>query len=68
MQILIANYWTDVRNSYGRVSGRIKGAEGNGHPMGRTTVSANLDPSEILESKPPMKEHIWTGPCSPACM
>jgi hypothetical protein len=36
MQILTANHWTEVRDLYGRVRGRIKGAEGDGNPIGRT--------------------------------
>ena len=62
MQILTANHWTEVRNPDGNVRGRIEGAEGDGNPIGRTTVSTNLDPWELPETKPPTKEHTWAGP------
>lgn len=41
MQILIANHWTEVRDPYGRVRGRIDREEGDGNPVGRLTVSTN---------------------------
>jgi hypothetical protein len=44
MQILTANHWTEVRNPDGNVRGRIEGAEGDGNPIGRTTVSTNQTP------------------------
>jgi hypothetical protein len=34
MQIPIAKHWTEVRDSYGRVRGRIEGPEGDGNPTG----------------------------------
>jgi hypothetical protein len=45
MQILTANHWTGVADSYGRLKGRIEGAEGDFNPIGRTTASTNSDPS-----------------------
>lgn len=65
MQILTANHWTEVRDPYGRVRGRIEGAEGDGNPIGRPTVSTNLDPWELPETEPPTKEHTWAGPRLP---
>ena len=50
MQILTANHWTEVRDPYGRVRGRIEGTEGDGNPIGRPTVSTNLDPWELPET------------------
>jgi hypothetical protein len=47
MQILTADHQTEVREPYGRVRGRIEGTEGDGNPIGRPTVSANTDPSEL---------------------
>jgi hypothetical protein len=44
MQILTANHWTENGDPYGRVRGRIEGAEGDGNPIGRPRVSTNLDP------------------------
>jgi hypothetical protein len=49
------------------VGGRTRGAEGDGNPIGRTTVSTNLDPLELPEIKPPTKEHTWSG-CSPRAL
>jgi hypothetical protein len=43
MQILAANHWTEVGDSYGGVR-RIKGAERDGNPIGRPTVSNNWTP------------------------
>jgi hypothetical protein len=31
-------------------------------PVGRPTVSTNLDPWEIPETETPAKQHSWTGP------
>jgi hypothetical protein len=61
MQIFAFNYWTEVRSPYGRVRGKIEGAGGKGNPIGRTTISTNLDFSELLETKTPTKEHTWIG-------
>jgi hypothetical protein len=41
IQILIDNHWIEVRDQYGRASGKIEGAEGDCNPIGRTTVSTN---------------------------
>jgi hypothetical protein len=60
MQILTANHWTEVRDPYGRVMRRIEEAEGDGNPIGRTTVSTNQDPWKFLQTKPPTKEHTQT--------
>jgi hypothetical protein len=48
MQILPAKHWTEVRNPYGQIRGRIEGDEGGSNPIGRITVSTNSDPSELL--------------------
>ena len=42
---------------YSRVRGRTEGAEGDGNPIGRPTVSTNLEPWELPETEPPTKEH-----------
>jgi hypothetical protein len=68
MQILIVNYWTEVRDLCRRVRGRIKGAKGNCNPIGRPTVSTNPGPSELPETKPPTKVYIWTDLRPPAHM
>ena len=62
MQILTANHWTEVADSYGRVRGRTEGAEGDGNPIARPTVSTNQNPWELSETKQPTKEHTWAGP------
>ena len=61
-----ASHWTEVGNRSGRVRARIEGAEGDGNPVGRTTVATNLDHWELPETKPPTKEHTWAGPRHPA--
>jgi hypothetical protein len=37
----------EVGDFYGRVRGRIEGTEGDDSPIGRPTVSTNLDPREL---------------------
>jgi hypothetical protein len=41
---------------------KIEGAERDSTPIGKTTVSTNLNPRELPETKPPPKEHTWAGP------
>jgi hypothetical protein len=55
MQILLANYWFEVRDQYGRVRGRTEGAKGYCNPIERT-VSTNQDLSKLPETKPKTKE------------
>jgi hypothetical protein len=43
MQILTAKHWTEVWHPYGSVKGRIEGTEADGIPIGRPTVTSNLD-------------------------
>jgi hypothetical protein len=59
MQILIANLWPEVRDHYGRVRGRIEGAEGDGNHIGRPTMSTKLDLWELPETETSNKEHTW---------
>jgi hypothetical protein len=59
--MLTPNHWTEVGNPYGRVRGKIEGAEVAGNPIGRTTLSTNPDPSELPETKPPTKEYTQAG-------
>jgi hypothetical protein len=50
---------------------RTEGAEGDGNPIGRTTVSTNLDPWKLPKTKKKTKnnkkkttttkEHTWVG-------
>ena len=61
MQVLRDKHWTEVRDSYGRVRGRIEAAEGDGKPIGRSTVPTNLDPCELPETEPLSKEFTQVG-------
>jgi hypothetical protein len=57
----IPNHWTEVRNPYGEIRGRIAGAEGYSDFIGRLVVSTNMDPWELQESEPPTREHTQAG-------
>jgi hypothetical protein len=41
MQTLLSNHWSEIGDPYGRIRGRIEGAEAEGNPIGRPTVSTN---------------------------
>ena len=56
-----AKHWPEVGDPYGRVRGRIEGAEGDFNPIGRPRVSTNLVPWELPVTKLSIKEHIWVG-------
>ena len=62
MQILTVNQWTEVGDPYGRVRGRIEGAEGDGNSIGRPTVLTNSDAWELPETNLSTKEHTWAIP------
>jgi hypothetical protein len=47
---------------------KIEGAEGDSNPRGRATVSTNLDPWELSETKPLTKEHTGATLRLPAHM
>jgi hypothetical protein len=51
MQILTAENSTEVRDPYGRIGRRIKRTEGDDNPIGRPTMSINLD----LSSQSPQR-------------
>ena len=40
-----------------RVSGRIEGIEADGSPIGRPTMTINLDPWELQKIEPPIRKH-----------
>ena len=61
MQILTANHRTEMGDPYGRVRGRIEETEGDGNPIGRPTVSTNLDCWELPETEPPTRQHTQAG-------
>jgi hypothetical protein len=44
-----------VKDYYGRIRGRTEGTERNGNPIRTATVSSNLEPLELPETKPPTK-------------
>jgi hypothetical protein len=48
----------ELRDSYGRIGGRIVVPKGDRNSTGRPTESANLDPW-LSEPEPPTKEHTW---------
>jgi hypothetical protein len=61
MQILTANVCTEFGDPYGRIRGRIEGAEEDGYPRGRPTVSTYPYLWELPETKPPTKEQTQPG-------
>ena len=65
MQILTPENWTKVRSSYGNFRGKNEGTEGDGNPIGRPTVSTNLDSWELPETKPHIIEHSLASPSTP---
>jgi hypothetical protein len=52
-------------DSYGRVGERIEGPEEDRNSTESPTESANLEPWELSEAKPPITEHTWAGPRPP---
>lgn len=52
MQRLTSNHWMDLRDSHGRVGGRIEVPEGDINSKGKTTISTNLDPLVFSETEP----------------
>ena len=61
MQIFTAKLWVEVGESYGRGRRGIEGTEGDGNPVGRPTMSTNLDSWELAKTEPPIKKHTWAG-------
>ena len=57
MQIPTAKYWMDVRNTYGRVGGRIEVSERGKNSTEIATETTKLDPWELSESGPPTLEY-----------
>lgn len=39
--------------------GRIEAVEGEGDPIGRPTISTNLEPREHPETEPPTRQATW---------
>ena len=52
MQIVTDNDWIEDEDPYGRVGGRIEGAEREHNSKGKPTISTNPDSSELPETKP----------------
>jgi hypothetical protein len=44
-----------------KVRVRAEGAEGDCNPIGRTTMSTNMNTWELPETKTPTKEHTGAG-------
>jgi hypothetical protein len=57
MQMLTAKHWTETGDPYVRVRGRIEGTGDDVNPIGRPTVSTNLDPCELPETQPTTVEY-----------
>ena len=47
--MLTPKHWTEVRNLYGRIRGRIEEAEGESDPIGRPAVSTYPDPKKLRD-------------------
>jgi hypothetical protein len=47
---------------YGKVRERIESVQGDGNSTGRPKVLTNLNPWEIPETEPAIKEHTRAGP------
>jgi hypothetical protein len=64
MQKLTAKHSTEAGNHYGRVKGRIQRIERNGDPVGKPTVSTNLDPGSSwrLNHQPKNIHRLVKGP------
>jgi hypothetical protein len=54
-----SKHWTEVWDPYGRVRGRIEGAESDGNTTGRPTLPTNLEPWELPECGLPTKKHMY---------
>jgi hypothetical protein len=61
MNVLTASFWTESGNPNGWARGRTEETEGDCNPIGRPTVSTNLEHWELPETKLPTKEHARTA-------
>jgi hypothetical protein len=61
MQIPTANLWKEVRTTYGRAGGRIKGPKGDTNPTEKSTETTNSNSWELSESESPNIEHSYAG-------
>lgn len=61
MQVLIAKYWTKIRDLYAKVRERIEGTEGDSNPIESPMESTNLDTCVLLEAKLGTKEDTWAS-------
>jgi hypothetical protein len=57
-----SKHWTQLRESYGRVGGRIKGPGGDRDFTGRPIGSTNLDAWGLPKIEPSTKKHTFVGP------
>jgi hypothetical protein len=62
MQKAIAKHWMNLRDSYGRVGGKIEGPGGDRNSTERPTESTNLEMVEHSETEPPTNENSHSGP------
>jgi hypothetical protein len=54
-QVLTPDHWTEVRDLYAWIRGRIEEAEREIDPIGRPAVSTNPDPRELSDTEPPTR-------------
>jgi hypothetical protein len=55
MLIVTVTFWTEFKDTYGKVRGKIKAAEVNDNSIGRPTLLTNTDPWDLPETKSPSK-------------
>lgn len=48
-------HWIEVRNLYGRIRGKVEEAEEQDKSIGRSAVSTNPNPRELLDTEPPTR-------------
>jgi hypothetical protein len=65
MQIPTDYHWAEFGDPCGRVRGRIESLQEDAKPTGQATVPTNLDPRELPETDPPIKEQTLAVPSPP---
>lgn len=64
MQIFTLNQWIKARDPSGWTRERLEEVEEEDNPIGRPTVSTNLDFWELSDTDPPTRQHTLDGPRS----
>jgi hypothetical protein len=57
MQILIPNQWREAGEPSGWIRKRPEEAEEEGNLIGRPAVSTSLDPRDLSDTEPPIRQH-----------